>query len=72
MHLFDTVVALQLPPHLLDEVRRLAVGRVFQMQPQRRGLGGIGLVRGDLLVLQHLVQHQVAPLQRAFRKRTGE
>ncbi len=66
MHLVDAILALQLPPHLLHKVRRLVVGRRLQVQPQRRCLGGIGLLLRDLVVVQHLLDDQVAALQRAL------
>ncbi len=57
MDLVHAVLMLQLPPHLLDEVGRLAVGWRLQMQAQRRSLRVRCLLRGDLAVVQHLLEH---------------
>ena len=53
--------------NLLDEVRSDVVGLGLQLEDQRRALGALGFGRGDLAVLQHVVDHQVAAAQRALR-----
>src|SRR6185437_12514231 len=66
VHLVDSVLALQLPPHLFDEVWSLGVRGAFEMQTKRRGHRGRSLLLGDLVVLQHLLKDEVAPLQGAI------
>ena len=66
--LIAAVLTLQLPPHLFHKVGGLRVSRRFDVQPQRGELGRSRLGCRDLVVGDHLVQHQVAALQRALRK----
>jgi len=68
MHLFGSVLLLELPPHLLHEVRRNRVRRRLDVQSQRSRLGRFLLLAGNLAVGQHLAQHEVASPQCPLRK----
>jgi len=67
MDFFRAEAAFQLAAHFFDEPRRYRVGRSFEMQPQRRGAGGLSLGRCDLAVFEHGIDDDVPPAKGAVR-----
>ena len=71
MYLLGTVLLLQLAAHLLHKPWRNGVWWRLNAQPQRCGFGSGGLLGCDGAVLQHRVQHQIAPFERAVGRANG-
>ena len=53
----------QLAAHFLEEIAGVGRARIVVLgdQAERLGLGGIGLGAGDVAVVDHLVEHPIAP-----------
>ncbi len=67
VHLVAAILRFQVAADFLDIVRSQRIRIFLQVERDRLALGVRRLGGGDLAVLQHGIEHEVAPLDRAFR-----
>src|ERR1700692_627795 len=65
--LIAAVFCLQITPYFLYVIRGQRIGISLQVERDRLALGCGSLTCGNLAVLKHGIEHQVAPFKGAFR-----
>jgi len=67
MHLVAAVLGFEVAADLFNKIRRKRSGVMRQLQADRPVAEIVGLLGGDLAVLEHGVDDQIAPLDGALR-----